>query len=511
MDLLNTIGTVGDSIDKITGGRALRGALAGKPREIASFVPYSDSIGLTNEKDKTSGRDLTDQYGLTSKGSNSFGSHAAGFLADTVLSPGNLIGAYGSFKAAPTIAKGLAGAGKALVGLDLLDGFNKGAKTAGRVADPVADYAKLTAHFPKDQPLGMYQHIQGEPGMSMLEEGARNHGLTRQMIDRRTGHAGGMDDLYHAHQTTLPVGQQGSPDFSGAGHFHQGPPEPMSGGGMPITDEQWASMMGGNPVEHASLGTAFAGRRPVTKASGWGDVGTSIPPPVKHDVDTYVQPYHRAEQLGQEAGVPTRLWTPYEVGLYNGKRLDPLTSKTGAWYSGQDHAIGLNPLFDGWHDNQLMQMKMDHYGPAETGGLGWWSSNHPDSIIHHELGHAMHREGLGLDQYRNSQNLFELPKEHAQYLANNLSRYGASSPKEAVAEIVSALHGNRQFTPEVQSGVAKLLHHYGGEGLWQRLGDSKLLKPIGYSLLAALTGGGVMGTTGASNGGPQQPEQFGAA
>ena len=149
---LGAVGQVGDAIDKLTGGRAVRGTLAGKPRELASVIPFSDSMGLTNEKDKTSGRDLTDSYGLTKQGDTSLGSHVAGFVADNVLSPANWLGAGAAFKAAPSVAKGLVGGAKALSGLDVVDHLTKGAKgltnAVRGVRDPVADYAKLSKNFP---------------------------------------------------------------------------------------------------------------------------------------------------------------------------------------------------------------------------------------------------------------------------------------------------------------------------------------------------------------------------
>src|SRR4051794_9210516 len=53
MDFLNSAlggaGYVGDTLDKYTGGRALRGLAAGKGRELASVLPFSDSPGLTDE------------------------------------------------------------------------------------------------------------------------------------------------------------------------------------------------------------------------------------------------------------------------------------------------------------------------------------------------------------------------------------------------------------------------------------------------------------------------------
>lgn len=68
MGFWDTLGYIGDSLDKATGSRALRGTLAGKPRELLSVVPFSDRLGLTDERDITSGRNLTDAAGITSAG-----------------------------------------------------------------------------------------------------------------------------------------------------------------------------------------------------------------------------------------------------------------------------------------------------------------------------------------------------------------------------------------------------------------------------------------------------------
>lgn len=135
MDLLSAIQGAGEAVDKVTGGRAVRGLMAGKPRELLSPIPFSDSMGLTDHKDSTSGRDLTNTYGLTDPNSNSFGSHAAGFLADNVLSPANMLGGYAAFKTAPTLAKGVTSGAKALSGLDMFEHLaNAGVATAKGVS-----------------------------------------------------------------------------------------------------------------------------------------------------------------------------------------------------------------------------------------------------------------------------------------------------------------------------------------------------------------------------------------
>lgn len=145
-DLLNAtlgaVGAVGTAADKITGGRALRGALAGKPRELASIVPFSDSMGLTKPEDATSGRDLTDHYNLTTKGDDSFGSHSAGFAADMLASPLSLVSGYGAFKAAPTLAKGAVAAGKALTGLDAIEHAGGALKRFAGFGGKAADVAQ---------------------------------------------------------------------------------------------------------------------------------------------------------------------------------------------------------------------------------------------------------------------------------------------------------------------------------------------------------------------------------
>lgn len=133
--LMDALGYASDALDKP--GRAVRGVLAGKGREALAAVPFSDSLGITDAKQRTSGRDLTDQYGLTDKYDHSFGSSALGFGAEMLTDPLNLAAGYGAFRAAPTIAKGLKGAAGAISGLDLIGSLGRGAgKFLSRGAKP---------------------------------------------------------------------------------------------------------------------------------------------------------------------------------------------------------------------------------------------------------------------------------------------------------------------------------------------------------------------------------------
>src|SRR5262245_46471491 len=46
---------VGSSLGKAFGGRAIRGALGGHWRELASVIPFSDTLGITDEQDEVHG------------------------------------------------------------------------------------------------------------------------------------------------------------------------------------------------------------------------------------------------------------------------------------------------------------------------------------------------------------------------------------------------------------------------------------------------------------------------
>ena len=138
MDLLSMIAQGGELLDKGTGGRALRGLASGRPREMASVVPFSDRMGLTDPTQAASGRDVTNKWGLTDPSSHSLGSAAAGFGADLLLNPLNLAGGVGAFSKAPSVGTGLAAAAKSMSGLDAIQGIGKGiGKGAGALADAI--------------------------------------------------------------------------------------------------------------------------------------------------------------------------------------------------------------------------------------------------------------------------------------------------------------------------------------------------------------------------------------
>lgn len=69
-------------------GRAMRGLLAGRPSELLNLVPFSDTLGLTDPAQSTSGRDLLEQYGVLDKNTPGLDvGDVAGFGAEILTDP----------------------------------------------------------------------------------------------------------------------------------------------------------------------------------------------------------------------------------------------------------------------------------------------------------------------------------------------------------------------------------------------------------------------------------------
>lgn len=89
--VLGGLGYVGGLIDKYTGGRAVRGVLGGHPQELLSLLPGSDALGITNEKDIVSGRDLLDKAGLVNRDESGILPTVAGIATELALSPASYL------------------------------------------------------------------------------------------------------------------------------------------------------------------------------------------------------------------------------------------------------------------------------------------------------------------------------------------------------------------------------------------------------------------------------------
>src|SRR5258708_2943660 len=61
--VLGGLGYAGATLDKLTGGRAVRGLLGGNYRDLLSVIPGSDIAGITDPDKAVSGEDLLKQWG----------------------------------------------------------------------------------------------------------------------------------------------------------------------------------------------------------------------------------------------------------------------------------------------------------------------------------------------------------------------------------------------------------------------------------------------------------------
>lgn len=96
---LSGLGWVGGTLDKLTGGRAVRGLLGGRPEELLSLLPGSDYLGLTHQENAVSGEDLLKQWGAL-EGEGAKGEFElrdlAGPALEAVLSPATYLSFGGS-------------------------------------------------------------------------------------------------------------------------------------------------------------------------------------------------------------------------------------------------------------------------------------------------------------------------------------------------------------------------------------------------------------------------------
>lgn len=94
---LGGLGYIGSTLDKTFGGRAIRGGLGGNARELASIIPFSDTLGITDPTETVSGRDLLEKSGVLGKNEEGFDmGDVLGFGADVALDPASYLSFGGS-------------------------------------------------------------------------------------------------------------------------------------------------------------------------------------------------------------------------------------------------------------------------------------------------------------------------------------------------------------------------------------------------------------------------------
>jgi hypothetical protein len=82
------------------------------PSELLSFLPGSDTLGLTHEQNAVQGTDVLSNLGLVTKGDNSWENQAAGFAAELAMDPLTYLGIGPLTKAGQAAAKAGTLAGK---------------------------------------------------------------------------------------------------------------------------------------------------------------------------------------------------------------------------------------------------------------------------------------------------------------------------------------------------------------------------------------------------------------
>lgn len=87
--LMSALGYVGDSLAKP--GRAVRGVLGGRPEEALAAIPFSDTLGITNQDNAVSGRDLLRSLGVDA--GDGIGGAIAGMGVEAATDPLTYLGA----------------------------------------------------------------------------------------------------------------------------------------------------------------------------------------------------------------------------------------------------------------------------------------------------------------------------------------------------------------------------------------------------------------------------------
>lgn len=130
MGLLDALGWVGESLGKP--GAAVRGALAGRPDQLLNLIPFSDTLGITNPEERTSGRDLLRQWGAIGDEDN-LGNAIGGGALEMALDPLTYAGGWLGRKA----LSGLGDASSALRGARSNMAIAHGVDDAGKAAQIV--------------------------------------------------------------------------------------------------------------------------------------------------------------------------------------------------------------------------------------------------------------------------------------------------------------------------------------------------------------------------------------
>lgn len=195
-------------------GQVVRGLVAGKgPSSFKHLIPFSGTLGITKPEDYMSGRDITNQLGLTSKSDRGWGAWGAGLAADVLTDP-LTFASFGTKGALTTTGKALERAGhlKGFSREGLLKGFERTAPemaAAGKSASDIAYEAAKGTRVASPEAVALGAKV-GEPlsGLARLSiPFAPRAGVTLGTGRTAQGVARGMDVASDYLRYGNPVGR----------------------------------------------------------------------------------------------------------------------------------------------------------------------------------------------------------------------------------------------------------------------------------------------------------------
>jgi hypothetical protein len=292
-DSLGGLSYLGKLADKTFGGRAVRGLLGGNPQELLSVLPMSDTLGLTNESDTVTGRQLLENAGVIDKGEPGTldWGDAAGFAAELALDPSTYLG-FGPLTRAGSLAKQAGGLPRTLT--QRLGGF------AAKESDvlPLARSAGMqVSDVMRDMGLA------GSPVMSRAAEDAYKAAAgTFSYADPLTGltHTAQRTPAERAGLVFDPLQQAIIPNPAGAATPLAG----LVGVGLPFSPP--AAILGEGAAGLGALKTAAKAATPFKAADRLINAWTGISP--ARTVGAAVEPVAR---------VARGLFDPEVKGAYN--------------------------------------------------------------------------------------------------------------------------------------------------------------------------------------------------
>lgn len=167
---LGGLSYVGDVLNKTFGGRAIRGLLGGRPDEMLSIIPFSDTLGLTDQANEIQGRSLLQDWGLLDEGDRGLGSTVAGIGLEIALDPSTYMGIGPLTQAGRQAAR----AGTATRGLAA--GIRSGERGLIGFGLPFQSPADDLI-FGARRPVGTIQEMGGVGQFGSLQDAAKTYGL----------------------------------------------------------------------------------------------------------------------------------------------------------------------------------------------------------------------------------------------------------------------------------------------------------------------------------------------